>query len=74
MAPPVWGAPGAWTALLQARLTASQAEPPGNLWFRMTAPDGRQARIHSGLVGQKLRGGWTLGGEFTETDDGVFPA
>ena len=68
-----WEAPGAWTTLLQARLGASVAEPPGNLWFRMTAPDGRQARIHSGLVSQKLRHGWTLGGEFTQTDDGEFP-
>ena len=69
-----WDAPGTWTSTLQTRFQASTADPPGNLWFRMTAPDGRQARIHSGLVSAKLRQGWTLGGEFTQRDDGEYPA
>lgn len=69
-----WEPAGPWTALLQARHGANVADPPGNLWFRMTAPDGHQARIHSGLVSAKLRQGWTLGGEFTQRDDGEFPA
>ena len=68
-----WGTPGPWTSLLQARQGVNLADPPGNLWFRMTAPDGRQARIHSGLVSAKLARGWTLGGEFVQTDDGEFP-
>ena len=70
---PVWGPPGDWTARLQALQTLSPADPPGNLWFRMTAPDGRQARVHSALALQKLRRGWTLGGEFVQQDDGEFP-
>jgi hypothetical protein len=72
--PPVWASAGDWSTLLQARAQANSADPPGNLWFQMTAPDGSLRRIHSGLVSAKLARGWTIGGEFVEDDSGEFPA
>lgn len=71
--PPVWQSPGTWSAALQARQAITSNDLPGNLWFRMTAPDGTQRRIHSGLAARKLAKGWFLAGEFVQQDDGEFP-